>query len=130
MLPEWRTRQAAQKRTSHTGGGANASVSALTMNESESLDALANVLNVIAERPYDVSVHAQHIRLAQSLPGMDAEVLSAMEMMTQFLAAGDEVWLPLLQNKEESADLETEQGVEELLALYARAESDYLCESF
>ena len=100
------------------------------MNESESLDALANVLNVIAERPYDVSVHAQHIRLAQSLPGMDAEVLSAMEMMTQFLAAGDEVWLPLLQNKEESADLETEQGVEELLALYARAESDYLCESF
>ncbi|KDR82688.1 hypothetical protein GALMADRAFT_57506 [Galerina marginata CBS 339.88] len=92
------------------------------MNEAESLDALANILGVVAEKPYDVSAHAQHIHLAQSL---DAGAHDAMEMMTQFMAAGDEVWLPLLQSKEQSVDLETEEGIEELLALYNFAENDY-----
>jgi hypothetical protein len=58
---------------------------------------------------------------------MEAEAQSAMEMMTQLVAAGDEVWLPLLNAKEESVDLETECGAEELLELYSRAEADYLC---
>ncbi|KAF8195410.1 hypothetical protein BJ912DRAFT_956851 [Pholiota molesta] len=96
------------------------------MDESESLDALANILTAVAEKPYDVSIHGQHIRLAQSLEGMESEVQSAMEMMVQLVAAGDEVWLPLLTAKEQAVDLETEEGVQELLEMYARAENDYL----
>lgn len=99
------------------------------MDESESLDALANILTAVAEKPYDVSTHGQHIRLAQSLEGMESEVQSAMEMMVQLVAAGDEVWLPLLTVKEQAVDLETEEGVQELLEMYSRAENDYLCKS-
>ncbi|KAF9483427.1 hypothetical protein BDN70DRAFT_799974 [Pholiota conissans] len=96
------------------------------MNESESLDALANILTTLAEKPYDVAAHSQHIRLAQSLEGMENEAQSAMEMMVQIMAVGDEVWLPVLSAKEQAVDLETEEGVQELLAMYARAENDYL----
>lgn len=96
----------------------------------DSLNALSNILSQIAEEPYDVALHIQHIQLAQSDPGLDTELKSAMEMMTEFLAADPEhVWLPLIKQKEESLDLDTTTGVEELLALYERAERDYLCES-
>jgi hypothetical protein len=98
------------------------------MDEANPLEAFSNILSEVAENPYDVNVHTQHIRVAQSLDDMESEVTSAREMMTQFLAAGDDVWLPLLTAKENTVDLETAEGVEELLALYARAESDYLCE--
>jgi len=99
------------------------------MDESESLDALANVLNNVAAKPYDVTAHVQHIQLARSLEGMQAEVLSALEMMTQVMAAGDDVWLPLIEAKENAVDTETEEGVKDLLTFYDRAESDYLCKS-
>ena len=97
------------------------------MDDSHSLDALANILNDVAEKPYDVPTHAKHIRLTQSLEGMESEITSALEMMTQFLAAGEEVWLPLINAKMQELDLDTEEGVVELLALYTRAESDYMC---
>ena len=97
------------------------------MDDSHSLDALANILNDVAEKPYDVPTHARHIRLTQSLEGMESEINSAMEMMTQFLAAGEEIWLPLINAKMQEVDLDTEEGVVELLALYTRAESDYMC---
>jgi len=98
-------------------------------DESQALEAYANILNQIAEDSYNVSLHAQHIRLAQSLQGMDAEAQSALEMMSEFLAAGDDVWLPLIQAKESSVDLQSPDGVDELLTLYNRAEADYLCTS-
>ena len=97
------------------------------MDDSHSLDALTNILNAVAEKPYDAPIHARHIRLTQSLEGLEPEVTSAMEMMTQFLAAGEEVWLPLINSKMQELDLDTEEGVVELLALYTRAESDYMC---
>jgi len=97
------------------------------MDEAESLDALANIITAVAEKPYDISLHAQHVKLTQSLEGMETEVQSAMEMMSQLVAAGDDVWIPLLNSKEQSVDLETEDGVQELLELYSRAEGDYLC---
>ncbi|XP_006462676.1 hypothetical protein AGABI2DRAFT_186557 [Agaricus bisporus var. bisporus H97] len=50
-----------------------------------------------------------------------------MEMMTEFLAADPEhVWLPLIKQRESSLNFDSSAGVEELLALYERAESDYL----
>lgn len=97
------------------------------MDDTQSLDALANILNDVAEKPYDVPTHARHIRLTQSLEGMESEVTSAMEMMIQFLAAGEEVWLPLIDAKMRELDLDTKEGVVGLLAFYTRAESDYMC---
>jgi hypothetical protein len=103
-------------------------VSRAPMDESQALDALSNAINALAEKPLDFDYHVHHIRLAESLPEMEAEVTLAREMMSQFLAVGDDVWLPLLHHKERSVDLETEAGVTELLTLYERAEADYLCE--
>jgi hypothetical protein len=99
------------------------------MDETQSLDALAQVLSELSERPYDITLHARHIQLARSLEAMEAEVKSALEMLTQILAAGEDVWLQLIKAEEGSVDLGTVEGVEELLALYSRAEADYLCAS-
>ncbi|KAL0960935.1 hypothetical protein HGRIS_005940 [Hohenbuehelia grisea] len=96
------------------------------MDPAQSLDALANLLTEISQKPYDVALHAQHIRLADSAEELQAEALAAREMMTTFLAAGDDVWRPLIDAKNASVDLETEEGVQELLAVYDRAEEDYL----
>ncbi|KAG6918338.1 hypothetical protein DXG01_015197 [Tephrocybe rancida] len=96
------------------------------MNEAQSLDALAKVLNDLSERPYDLNLHKQHVQLARSLEGMEAEATSACEMLVDFLAAGDQVWNTLIEAKESSVDLETAEGVDELLSVYSRAESDYL----
>lgn len=97
------------------------------MDDSHSLDALANILNDVAENPYDAPTHARHIRLTQSMEGMESEITSAMDMMTQFLAAGEDIWFPLINAKMQELDLDTEEGVVELLTLYTRAESDYMC---
>ncbi|KAF5382630.1 hypothetical protein D9615_003010 [Tricholomella constricta] len=96
------------------------------MDEAQSLEALTKVLNDLSESPYDISLHIQHIRLAQSLEGMEAQLKSAMEMLSDFLAAGKDVWSVLIEEKEKAVGLETAEGVEELLALYFRAEADYL----
>jgi squamous cell carcinoma antigen recognized by T-cells 3 len=97
------------------------------MDESQSLDALANLLTELAEKPYDTTLHAQHIRLAQSTDGLESQVHAAREMYTNCLAAEEDIWVPLLNEKETSVSLNTKEGLEELLALYSRAESDYLC---
>lgn len=97
------------------------------MDDFQSLDALTNIMNELAEKPFDFAAHVQHVRLSKSLPGMEAEAASALEMMSEFLAVGDEVWLPLLDAKEKSFALETEDGLMQLFALYDRAEADYLC---
>lgn len=90
------------------------------------LDALAQVLSELSERPYDIALHSRHIRIAQSLEDNQTEVQSALEMFVQFLAAGEDAWLELIKAKEASVDLGTVEGVQELLALYSRAEADYL----
>ncbi|KAJ4001680.1 hypothetical protein F5050DRAFT_1708044 [Lentinula boryana] len=96
------------------------------MDENSTLDALAGILEQLVENPLDFSLHVQHIRLAKSLEGMESEVISALEMLTNCFATGDEVWLELFDIKERSVNLDTVNGVEELLALYQRAEADYL----
>ncbi|KAG5726870.1 hypothetical protein E4T56_gene1120 [Termitomyces sp. T112] len=96
------------------------------MDEAQSLDALAKLLNDLSERPYDINLHIQHFKLAKSLEGMESQVISACEMLVDFLAAGEQIWSILINAKEKTVDLETKEGVEELLALYSRAESDYL----
>lgn len=104
------------------------------MDESDALEALSTLLTEISENPYNFSLHAQHLKLASSSELADAEqVDSAREMMSSYFAAGDELWVPLIEGKEralESADGEMGVALEELqevLQTYERAEKDYLC---
>jgi squamous cell carcinoma antigen recognized by T-cells 3 len=100
-----------------------------TMDEAEALVALANLLDTLSHNPYDIALHAQHISIAAQT-GLDDQVHSAREMMTGFWAAGEDVWLPLIEYKLNSTDLNTLNGVSEVLALFDQAEADYLCASY
>lgn len=95
------------------------------MEESESLDALSNLLNELAQKPYDVSLHSKHIRQSAALEGSDVDV--AREMFISYFAAGEETWIPLIDAKQKSENLESLAGLEGVLALFERAERDYLC---
>lgn len=97
------------------------------MDESSSLDALFGIIGKLEENPRDLSLHIQHVRLAKSLEGMETQVTFALELFTKYFAVGDEIWLDLLNIKEHSINLDTVNGVEEILTLYQRAEADYLC---
>ncbi|KAH7922022.1 hypothetical protein BV22DRAFT_1131760 [Leucogyrophana mollusca] len=57
---------------------------------------------------------------------MESQVIVAQEMVTNYLAAGDEVWIPLIDAKSTAVDLDSPSGVLEVLEVYSRAEADYL----
>jgi hypothetical protein len=97
------------------------------MDEAQSLDALASLLNQLSQTPYDISLHAKHIRQAQSSDNLESQAHSAREMLVVFFAAGEEAWIPLIEAKEKSEDLDSASGIQEVLALYVRAETDYIC---
>ncbi|KAJ8519001.1 hypothetical protein ONZ45_g3994 [Pleurotus djamor] len=92
----------------------------------ESLNALASLLDVVSEKPYDVASHAQYIRLADSTEGMEAEAIAARELMSNFLLCGDEVWSTLIDAKQAALESTSSSDLKELIDLYARAEKDYL----
>ncbi|KAF9497742.1 hypothetical protein BDN71DRAFT_1504719 [Pleurotus eryngii] len=96
------------------------------MDEAQSLDELARLLEEISQSPYNVSLHAQYIRLADTTEGMEAEALSAREMMSNFLLCCERVWIPVVEKKRATADLNTAKGIFQVLDLYVRAELDYL----
>ncbi|KAI0769831.1 RNA-binding protein Prp24 [Fomes fomentarius] len=95
------------------------------MNEADALEALSSILERITENPYDLALHAEHIRIARAT-GMEDQVESALEMMTAFWAAGEDVWLLLIQRKIAAANLDTLEDLQGILDLFARAEQDYL----
>ena len=95
------------------------------MDESESLDAISALLSELAEKPYDISLHIKHIQ--QCAETMVAQVHLAREMFVGYFAAGEEVWIPLIEAKQNSEDLESRVGLERVLDLFERAEGDYLC---
>ncbi|KAF5338939.1 hypothetical protein D9611_008706 [Ephemerocybe angulata] len=95
------------------------------MDEAQSLEAVANILGEISLRPFDLSLHLRHVELAKTLDDLESQ-LTAFQMASEFLAVGDDIWVPYIDAKAKSVDLETEAGVEELLQLYERAEADYL----
>lgn len=96
------------------------------MDESESLDALEGIISKLSESPYDLSLHVQHIRMAQSTPDL---LLPALEMYRTCFAAGEEAWLPLISAKQDVLDLDVspKEAIDEVLQLYESAEQDYLC---
>lgn len=98
------------------------------MDESTSLEALADLLTQISENPYDISLHAKHIQLA-SASGMEDQLVAARQMLTAYWPAGDEVWLPTIESRiQKGAD--TFEDTLEILALFQTAEEDYLCTSY
>lgn len=97
--------------------------------ESKSLDALSNILDSLSQNPFDISLHVQHINLAQTLESSDPTHLhAAREMLVAQFPATDDVWMLLIKSKEESVDLNDAEGILDLVELYSKAEADYLCE--
>lgn len=96
------------------------------MSGTSAVEALSKLLEAISENPYDLSLHVQHIRLAQE-SGDEEQAHAAREMFAGFWAVGDDVWLPLLDAKERHEDVDTPEGMQAVLAHYRRAEEDYLC---
>ncbi|KAI6030527.1 hypothetical protein F5J12DRAFT_296247 [Pisolithus orientalis] len=96
------------------------------VDETQRLERLADLLTQLSSNPYDVALHAQHISLAMSLSGMDSQVLEAREMATNYVAMGDEVWIPIIDDKVASLAMEDGVKITEILELYERAERDYL----
>ncbi|KAH9925562.1 RNA-binding protein Prp24 [Fomitopsis serialis] len=95
------------------------------MDETDALEALSNILNRLTEDPYDISLHVEHVRIAQQT-GMEDQLDSALEMVTAFWAAGDYVWLPLIERKIQASNLESPEDLQGILDLFGRAEQDYL----
>jgi hypothetical protein len=96
------------------------------MDEEQALEALSNVISALSETPFDLSLHKKHIQLALAT-GMDDQMREARDTLTAYYACGDDVWLPLIEDKKSAADLETVDGALSVLAVYKRAEDDYLC---
>ena len=98
----------------------------IDMNEADALEALSGVLERLTEDPYDIALHVEHIRIARAT-GMEDQLDSALDMVTAFWAAGDDVWLPLLERKIATSDLQSPDDLKAILDLFTRAEGDYLC---
>ncbi|KAJ3554397.1 hypothetical protein NM688_g3135 [Phlebia brevispora] len=94
-------------------------------DEANALEALANTLTLLTENPYDISLHAQNVRLARATE-MEDQLEAALDMVKTFWAAGDYVWIPLIDIKVKAADLKSAEGLQEILKLFERAEEDYL----
>lgn len=95
------------------------------MDESVALDALADTLTRLSTNPYSVGLHVQHIRLAKSMDDKD-QLLVALEMASNYVAAPDDIWLPLIDAKTAASDVNTPEGALEVLDVYSKAESDYM----
>jgi hypothetical protein len=99
------------------------------MDSNADVEALSRILDAISANPYHLALHVQHIKLATE-SGDSEQAQAARDMLTGFHAAGDEVWLPLLDAKETAEEVATIEGMETVSSLYRRAEEDYLCTSF
>ncbi|KAG1791303.1 uncharacterized protein BJ212DRAFT_1293928 [Suillus subaureus] len=86
------------------------------MDESSSLDALADTLTRLSANSYSVDLHAQHIRLAKSMDDKD-QLLVALEMAANYMATPDTIWLPLIDAKTAVSDTNTPEGTLEVLGV-------------
>lgn len=95
------------------------------MDESVALDALADTLTRLSTNSYSIDLHVQHIRLAKSMNDKD-QLLVALEMATNYMAAPDDIWLPLIDAKTAASDVNMPEGALEVLDVYSKAELDYM----
>jgi len=99
------------------------SASNVSISEDQYLQQTTELLNELSLKPYDYSLHAQHVQLAIA-SNVAEQIIASGELMTNFWLVGDDVWLPLLDAKIAEASLQ----VEHLLELFEQAETNYLCE--
>jgi squamous cell carcinoma antigen recognized by T-cells 3 len=114
------------------------------MDSTDALESLSTLLTTLSESPYSLVLHARHLQLA-SLPELADQFEEAALLMTNFFAATDQVWLPLLQRKikrlgvpddfessEEPLSINLDginvENVMDMLGSFRDAENDYLCE--
>ncbi|KZT09316.1 RNA-binding protein Prp24 [Laetiporus sulphureus 93-53] len=95
------------------------------MDDADALEALSNILTRLTDNPYDITLHAENVRFSRET-GMEDQIESALEMVTAFWAAGDYVWIPLIEHKLQSSNLESADDLRAVLDLCERAEQDYL----
>jgi hypothetical protein len=93
----------------------------------DGLQALAGILTALSDNPLDIGLHIQHITLASESQAGDEQAAEAREMMTGYWAAGDEVWMPLIDAKIRAIEFGSVEGAQEIHELFDRAEGDYLC---
>lgn len=91
----------------------------------DDLEAISELLTKLSNEPYDLPTHIQHINLAATAG--EEEGNEAREMFTAYWAAGDEVWMPLIDAKKRSSNIDSVSGAQEVHELYDKAEGDYLC---
>lgn len=96
------------------------------MDEADALEALSHILERITEDPYNISLHVDNVRIARDT-GMEDQVESALDMVTAFWAAGDYVWLPLIESKISSSNMESRVDLQTISDLFEKAEQDYVC---
>lgn len=96
-----------------------------TASSMDDLEALSTVLTKLSEEPYDLPTHIQHLNLAATAGEEQAN--EAREMFAAYWAAGDEVWIPLIDAKKRSSNIDSVSGAQEVHELYDKAEGDYLC---
>lgn len=93
--------------------------------EAQALDNLERILSALAETPYNLALHVEHIAVARTLTR--EELLAAYDMTTTYLPMGDEIWIPVLESMLRGEDLGEVDGCLLILENFARAEADYLC---
>lgn len=116
------------------------------MDAASALETLSSLLTSIADSPYTLSLHSQHIQLASlPLPDLTGQLDSAVQLFLDFYAATDAVWLPFLQEKIQGLGISDEfetsdepavvnlqgitvEAVLNVLESFRKAENDYLCE--
>lgn len=110
---------------------------------SDALETLSDLLTSLTESPYSLELYSKYLQLV-SVPELADQFEGAVELLTQFHAATDDVWLPFLQSKLRqlgiSDDFESMEDVSldlssvtldallDLFELFRKAESDYFCE--
>lgn len=94
------------------------------MAANDQLEALSDILTKLSDNPYDISLHAQHLQVVSSM-GKE-EQANAQHMFVAFWPATDDIWLPIIDARIEKG-AETVEDIAEIMKLFERAESDYLC---
>ncbi|KIO31343.1 hypothetical protein M407DRAFT_220481 [Tulasnella calospora MUT 4182] len=93
----------------------------------QALEALPEVLTSVQETPLAYKLHYRAIALVEAA-GMEDQLQAARINLTNYLAAGDDIWIPLLESKiaqttGSDAEIDAFIDVEEM---FLKAERDYL----
>lgn len=101
-------------------------ICAMDMDESQSLEALSNILTELTKNPNSLSLYARYFNLAQSNGVDDEDINPVRQMLTTYWPANDDVWLPIIEGRVRQGVNALEDTLE-VLDLFEAAEDDYFC---